>query len=79
MLTGKHGAEQDMNRFVAKSQRDLLAGLRTAVRALEEKDGFTLKINGKVANRERAKELRQQIAYLEAILSPRGAHSASPT
>jgi hypothetical protein len=38
---------------------------------LEEKDGFVLKLNGKVANKERAEELRQQIAYLEKILPPK--------
>ena len=53
-----------MDKFEEKSKRDLLAGLRTAVRALEEEDGFILKIDGKLANKERAEELRRQIAYL---------------
>jgi hypothetical protein len=34
------------------------------VKALEEKDGFILKLDGKVANEERAEELRREIAYL---------------
>ena len=38
-----------MDKFEEKSKRDLLAGLRTAVRALEEEDGFILKLDGKVA------------------------------
>jgi len=69
----------EMNKFEEKSGRDLLAGLRTAVKALEEKDGFVLKLDGKIVNKERAEELRQQIAYLEAILPPKFAQSASPT
>jgi hypothetical protein len=79
MLTGRHRAERDMNKYEEKSQRDLLAGLRTAVKALEEKGGFTLKIRGKIANKERAEELRQEIAYLQAILPPKGARSVSLT
>jgi hypothetical protein len=70
-----------MNKFEERSQRELLGGLRTAVRAMEEEDGFILKINGKVVNKERAEELRRQIAYLEAILPPRAKarRSAPPT
>jgi hypothetical protein len=70
-----------MNKFEEKSNRGLLAGLRTAVGALEEKDGFVLEIGGKVVNKERAEELRRQIAYLEAILPPRAkaGRSAPPT
>jgi hypothetical protein len=73
MLTGKHGATERrvMDKFEEKSKRDLLAGLRTAVRALEEEDGFILKLDGKVANKERSEELREQIAYLEEILPPK--------
>jgi hypothetical protein len=79
MLTRKQGVERCMNKFEEKSRRDLLAGLRTAVKALEEKDGFVLKFDGKIVNKERAEELRQQIAYLEAILPPKVAPSTSPT
>src|SRR5713226_3535443 len=62
-----------MDEFEDKSKRDLLAGVRTAVRALEEKEGFILKLDGKIANKERAEELRRETAYLEAVLPPKGA------
>ncbi len=68
-----------MDKFEEKSKRDLLAGLRTAVRALEEKEGFILKLDGKIANKERAEELRRETAYLEAVLPPKGARSAPLT
>jgi hypothetical protein len=60
-----------MNEFEEKSKRDLLAGLRTTVKILEANDGFVLQINGRTANKERAAELRREIAYLEGILPPK--------
>ena len=61
-----------MNRFYEKSKRDLLEGLRMTVNILEAEDGFVLQMNGRDVNRERAAELRREIAYLEAVLQPKG-------
>jgi hypothetical protein len=38
---------------------------------LEANDGFVLRMNGTVANKARAEELRREIAYLEAVLPPK--------
>ena len=60
-----------MNRFYEKSKRDLLEGLRMTVNILEAEEGFVLQMNGRDVNRERAAELRREIAYLEAVLQPK--------
>ena len=70
-MARRRGAERDMSKFEEKSKRDLLAGLRTAVRILEADDGFVLEIDGRASNKERAAELRREIAYLEGILPPK--------
>jgi hypothetical protein len=60
-----------MNKFDERSKRDLLQGLRMTVAILEGGDGFVLRMNGRVVNKERAEELRREIAYLEAVLPPK--------
>jgi hypothetical protein len=60
-----------MDKFEEKSKRDLLEGLRMTVKILEANDGFVLQMQGRVANKERAEELRREIAYLEGILPPK--------
>lgn len=52
-----------MNKFDERSKRDLLEGLRMTVNILEANDGFVLQMNGKVVNKERAQDLRREIAY----------------
>ena len=70
-----------MDKFEERSRRELLCGLRTILKALEPGGGFTLRQQGEIANEWQAKILRQEIAYLEAILPPRAkaGRSASPT
>jgi hypothetical protein len=60
-----------MNKFDERSKRDLLQGLRMTVAILEGGDGFVLRMNARVVNKERAEELRREIAYLEAVLPPK--------
>ena len=42
-------------------------------------DGFILRTNGMLVNKDRAVELRREIAYLEAVLPPRVFGSCSPS
>jgi hypothetical protein len=67
-----------MNKFEEKSKRELLAGLRTAVKALEPMGGVIRQMGGKVVNEERVKELPSADRVSQAILPPKGAQSASP-
>ena len=41
------------------------------VNILDANDGFALQMNGRVVNKERAEELRREIAYLQAVLPPK--------
>jgi hypothetical protein len=50
--------------------------LRMAVNILEANDGFVLQMNGRIVSRERAAELRREIANLEAVLQPKGVQIA---
>jgi hypothetical protein len=65
-----------MTKFDEKSKRDRLEGLRMTVSILEANDGFVLQMNGRIVSRERAAELRREIAYLEAVLQPKGVQIA---
>jgi hypothetical protein len=67
----KMGKPMQMNEFDERSKRDLLQGLCMTVDILEANDGFVLRMNGTVANKARAEELRREIAYLEAVLPPK--------
>jgi cell division septation protein DedD len=60
-----------MNKFDELSKRERLTGYRALVKALEPGSGFTLVQQGKVVNREQLKQLRREIAYLEAVLPPK--------
>jgi hypothetical protein len=62
-----------VNAFDERDKRERLAGLRLCLEALEPGGGFVLKQHGKIANAERAEELRRHIEYLEAILPPKRA------
>ena len=64
-----------VNKFDERSKRERLEGLRMTVEILEANDGLVLQINGTVVNKERAEELRHEIAYLEAVLPPKLSHS----
>jgi hypothetical protein len=65
--------EEKVNAFDERDKRERLAGLRLCLKALEPGGGFVLKQQGKIANAERAEELRRHIEYLEAILPPKRA------
>jgi hypothetical protein len=60
-----------MNKFEERSRRELLGGLRTILKAPEPGSGFALRQQGEIANEWQAKIVRQEIAYLEAILPTR--------
>jgi hypothetical protein len=64
-----------MNKFDERSKRELLAGLRTILKALERGGGFTLVQQGEVVNEQQAEIVRREIAYLEAVLPPKSAPS----
>jgi hypothetical protein len=63
--------EEKVNSFDERDKRERLTGLRLCLKALEPGGDFVLTQHGKIANAERAAELRRHIAYLEAILPPK--------
>ena len=57
-----------MDKFQEKTLRERIAGLRQTVEILEAEDGFNLTIHGRVVNKDRAIELRREIAFMESVL-----------